>query len=690
MIIALRTELHDSKEDKESAKAAALGARKRAARAEGQIEELKQQLNEKEAEHDEVVKQASQRIEALEKESESAAQSASDKALILQETIERDRLGHAGLIAERDQFRNEAKEAKENEATVRRELEAIAERHEAETSMITKGKQIAEEKVAALQDEIHYLNGALTKKDDNPSELHQSRGLAKKLQQENTDLKSELASQSKDILLLKGRLAESHNSFTELQLKVEETRKDKAELASLREQVERLRTYKRKSESVVDHVSALAQEKEELSRLISSLSPTGDVQEGLEILRTSNSQNEGSGKLATPEVSTLMKQIRELNVAAEQNNEKVRRQSKKITELTKRLREVEGEVRQVCVERDEALIAGKRHERIRGIIEYEKNFFKQALDKIETEFENPQNSDEYAHRLQKRCDIYEQSCEKYRSTVKDLETSLNESRKKIEELATELVKIPTAIQAQSNIHANDAVSLHRIDKSSASANKDLNTNTQIVAAASKLEVRIKELEAEVQRLRKSQKDEEVDYDPSAVKVVHMKSNPHTQAVEDAAKEREIKAGKKRMRMELGESFPGRGWAVDNRIDLLRDEIQKLEARNEELAKKSKVGIRLGEVAKKKIEEVRAVVYNLFGWSMNVYGAKYRVTSIYAEGPEDVLEFGMNESGTMTLMETDYTSKIAEEIGQYVQKMNSIPALLANITMENFEKTTTFV
>lgn len=690
LIIALRTELHESEEDRERSKSAALDARKRAARAEGQIEELTQQLSEKEVEHDEVVKQASERIEALEKESEFAAQSASDRALILQETIERDRLGNAGFIAEKDQFRTQAKEARSKVSALQRELEAAEQRHHAEMSMLLRGKDIAESKIAGLQEEVEYLEGAVSKRTDDPGE-QEARDLSKKLQRENTQLKSEIASQSKEMVTLKSQHTESHNSLKGLKQQIQATVKDKAELMLLREEVESLRKYKRRSASTADHVAALTREKEELSRLIRNLSPTGDVQEGLQILKASNAEGQAVGKLISPEINDLARKNQELADMAKRRQTDLLLQTKVIQEVTKRSQVAEGQLVQVRVERDEALAAGKRHERIRGILEYEKTFFKQALEKIEAEFDKPQNTDDYPHRLQKRSDMYEQSCEKYQSAVKDLEASLNESRKKTEKLAADLAQVSSASREQLMKQVTDASKVnYEMMEALQSAKSALDAKVKAMAASKKFEERAKELEAEVQRLRQSQSEGELDYDPSLAKVVHMKDNPFVQAVRNAAKEQEIKAGKKRMRMELGESSPGRGPAVDSRMEALRNEIQELEEKNDELAKKSKVGIRLGEVAKKKIEEVRAVVYNLFGWSMNVYGAKYKITSIYAEGPKDVLEFGMNESGTMTLMETDYTSRLLEEIEQYVQKMNSIPALLANITIENFEKTTSFV
>jgi len=91
----------------------------------------------------------------------------------------------------------------------------------------------------------------------------------------------------------------------------------------------------------------------------------------------------------------------------------------------------------------------------------------------------------------------------------------------------------------------------------------------------------------------------------------------------------------------------------------------------------------------KIEEFRLACYNLFGYKMQVSGAKYTLSSMYADREEDVLCFGRNESGGMELLETPYCARLQEELDQFLRKWNSIPALLAHITSDNFQKTTVF-
>jgi len=100
--------------------------------------------------------------------------------------------------------------------------------------------------------------------------------------------------------------------------------------------------------------------------------------------------------------------------------------------------------------------------------------------------------------------------------------------------------------------------------------------------------------------------------------------------------------------------------------------------------------RTREVAKMKIDELRMVCYMLFGWKITVNGANYTLASMYGERPGDTLCFGRQGNGSMQLLETEYCAGLREEIEQFCNKWNSIPGLLAHITVENFQKTTAFL
>lgn len=95
--------------------------------------------------------------------------------------------------------------------------------------------------------------------------------------------------------------------------------------------------------------------------------------------------------------------------------------------------------------------------------------------------------------------------------------------------------------------------------------------------------------------------------------------------------------------------------------------------------------RTRQVAKAKINEFRETCYHLFGWKIHVVGAQYRLVSMYAQTSNEILCFGRDErGGGLQLLETEYCHTIRNEIEKYCTKLNSIPALLATITLDNFQ------
>lgn len=179
---------------------------------------------------------------------------------------------------------------------------------------------------------------------------------------------------------------------------------------------------------------------------------------------------------------------------------------------------------------------------------------------------------------------------------------------------------------------------------------------------------------------------EPDFDRKVTKVVHLTENPLRNAITLYRAEQQNLCARKRMRgSEDSENVISKQDA-----DKLREEMDEMRAEYDDLKRRAVLGDRTKQVALKRIEEVRSAVYNLFGWSMKVNGTMYRLSSIYAESPDEVLHFCVNEEGSMSLIDSDYAQKLNRELEQFVVRMNSFPALLAHITSENFEKTTAFM
>lgn len=717
-IISLRTQLQEASDSNKTYKADLLEARKRAANAEARIHESEADLRREELHHAEVQLKASERMERLEREKRKLEENAQGRALALRETVERDRFGYATVVAQRDEFEALVERLKERVTAGEGELAGVSKRWDMEKKGLESEKERAERRAKGLEDELEYLRVQLHSK-EGKIEGNGLEGEVKRLRELIVDLEMGEGKMVEELDRAKKRVGQ-------LEEEVETGREEKERLVMSEAEVAKLRRGRKELFDKVQHTKALAREREEIVALVRGLSQQKDVQEGLKILREAAGNprliarwNVGRGNTEESvqgidsEQHQKISAVRGENAAESAQRADLEQHQKMIADVKGSGRENESELREeqqrlrseleevrkalvkTAAERDEVNAQNKRIERIRRILELEKTCFKEVLEKIEKDFEKPTDPDRVAMRLQERCDVLEKSSTEYEAAVKEMEVSLRESEAAVIQLRAELASAIAANKAP-NLDSNADSLRARLKQATKAAEDAMCAERVANESAQQVRKRLTDAEEELRSLRKSEHDTvvneggDIDYDPSEVKVLHLKENPLVQATQAKQVELDKAKGKKRLRTAIEpDTSPVREGPQDTRVTELEQALQELIATNADLAKSSKVGIRTGEIAKRKIEEVRAAVYNLFGWSMRVSGAKYTIASIYAESPKDFLEFGINEAGTMTLHETDYTSRLASEIEVYVQKMNSIPALLANITVENFEKTTAF-
>lgn len=110
---------------------------------------------------------------------------------------------------------------------------------------------------------------------------------------------------------------------------------------------------------------------------------------------------------------------------------------------------------------------------------------------------------------------------------------------------------------------------------------------------------------------------------------------------------------------------------------------------------AKLNQRLKEMFKEKISTFREAVYLLTGYKMELYSAeigqgktvnRLKIRSMYAEAPEDCLIFQLSENGP-ELLESDFANRMDETLIQHLQRYQSVPAFLANVTLTLFENST---
>lgn len=182
-------------------------------------------------------------------------------------------------------------------------------------------------------------------------------------------------------------------------------------------------------------------------------------------------------------------------------------------------------------------------------------------------------------------------------------------------------------------------------------------------------------------------EDKPDFDSKETKVMNMEENPLRATTAPWTAEIEMRQLNKRRKFEAGLS--------ENELmsnigaNHIRQEVHDTLQECGDLKRGTVIGDSKELASTNQSDVVQNAVSNLFGWSMKVYGTMCRLSSIYAEGPEEVLQFGINEKGTMSLLDSAYAQKLHSEMHQFVCEMDSIPAFLAHVTTKNFEKTTAF-
>lgn len=117
------------------------------------------------------------------------------------------------------------------------------------------------------------------------------------------------------------------------------------------------------------------------------------------------------------------------------------------------------------------------------------------------------------------------------------------------------------------------------------------------------------------------------------------------------------------------------------MNLLRSKLESMESKMQHMK----------EIYKQASLEFREVCYMLFGYRVDRIGnANYRISSMYAENENEYLNFRLNESGILDMLETDYSISIGDMVRQHLSTHKSLPAFLSTLTLELFNKTTVMV
>lgn len=619
-ILNLRTTLAEAETALKEARETDLSNRKRAARAEGELAELRSQYEDHQRAQSASIDDAAARIRTIESDALANAESSRAEISHLSRRV-------AELDSQASMARSAAGTAKAQVKSMEaralaaeNELSSVKKASKLQVDMAKSALKAAEQREKRALDELSGRNESSRKFEDFTNEaLREERKRADLLEQQTVQLKSDIEWMSGKVARTEEELLKSEVAVAHLQERAEMKEHAELETEALRKRVADLEQQSQDEAAALEKVVALSRERDELREIICSLVPSGDVHEAVNVLR----------QLANGDVDAISQLQGTRGHGETQNNFS----SAEVESLQDKVKMLEAGV----AHRDVDL----RHEALN------KNLNARVQQLLQKE---PDSLRARGYQLEKRggdadgdVDMDESSSshpplDEYRDILKELEANLADREKEVYRLRDEVAALKNEGEGK------------------------------------------KESEVVLE-------EGTPDFDCKVSKVVHMDENPlRTAMVLWRAETGKRQLKKRTLEATLAEDD------VMSKIDAerIRREMLEMQQEFDELKRRAVMGDRTRRVAMDRIEEVRNAVYNLFGWSMKVTGTLYRLTSIYADSPEEVLHFAVNEKGTMSLIDSAYAQKLHRETDQFVGRMDSFPALLAHVTTENFEKTTAFL
>ncbi|RMX43959.1 hypothetical protein pdam_00019816 [Pocillopora damicornis] len=340
-----------------------------------------------------------------------------------------------------------------------------------------------------------------------------------------------------------------------------------------------------------------------------------------------------------------------------------------------------------------------------------------AVKKESAEFkENGERQKELNQRLQRRLflvtaerdgcrrilDTYDSSYSsnydpQIRSRLQEAEDRLKTCHEHIETLELE-------VNQKSDETSRERLRANQLEVENCELRDKVSNQTAVKPADSALRIELEKLQTENAKLQEQLEIYEINkdqmhmrgyYDPTKTKIVHLSMNPSSVAKQQRGEElenlrKENEYLKRRLTVVeegggspndtslLGKLVPETAPSVFKQVEDFKAQLSSAEMKNQ----------RLKEVFKKKIQEFREACYALTGYKIDVIrDNQYRLQSMYAERSTDDLLFESNVKGEMMLLATDFSSQLTDQISTYLNRFNSIPAFLSNITLELFNRQT---
>ncbi|XP_028966506.1 mitotic spindle assembly checkpoint protein MAD1 [Galendromus occidentalis] len=119
-------------------------------------------------------------------------------------------------------------------------------------------------------------------------------------------------------------------------------------------------------------------------------------------------------------------------------------------------------------------------------------------------------------------------------------------------------------------------------------------------------------------------------------------------------------------------------------ELMKDDPRKLRTELEAAKKRQE---RIMAAFKKTSKEFRQAVYCLTGYRIDMTANRCVLRHVYADHPDDQLEFEIAENGFLHLLSNEYSLKLDQLTSTYLRDMDSIPAFLSALTLQLFNSQT---
>ncbi|XP_060071718.1 mitotic spindle assembly checkpoint protein MAD1-like [Ylistrum balloti] len=326
----------------------------------------------------------------------------------------------------------------------------------------------------------------------------------------------------------------------------------------------------------------------------------------------------------------------------------------------------------------------KRFQRKLLLFSKERDGYKQIIDSYESELTSNVGS-----LTTSRIQHQEGVIDGYRKQLEVLEANINKLTQELTDYKIQGCHKTTS----STTDGNGVVPKSHVD------NTDQKIILQLRERVEKLEKQLEKTEEEkfILESRIEQRHLQGDYDPSKTKVLHFSMNPVAMA---QAKKKEIIAElteeneKLKHRLKLLEESEGKVDDLTLQVQHKMEEpcsSKELDGLKEQLSREETKNKRLMEVFKKTSQEFREVCYQLTGYKIDILSSnQYKLTSMYAESPEDFFLFQQSSSGEVQMLGTDFSNTQEEAIELYLAKQDSIPAFLSSITLNLFSRQTMMV